>query len=105
MFCLVAIGANSMKIPTIFFNSRQEVTDFLEENDVPNPGADYFRTTEGGDKKAPIDFYKVVDETVDEEIPFISLLVNGYYGGCGEIFAFEVKEVITGKPMFGWDLD
>jgi len=66
-------------------------------NLIPDPEGSTYYTTEGGHKGEGV--LNFDDENV------IGAFLLDYYGGCGQIFSFDLVEITPGVPQFGWDLD
>lgn len=75
-YVIVGLGPNDIKIPALIFSSRSAAEKAM--------------------KKAPAD----MDADSD-----LSAFYTDYYGGCGECWKFEIREVKEGKPFVVWDLD
>ena len=100
-YVLVGLGPNDVQITSLVFSSKEK----LLETVVPllgeprnNGVADLFWDCP--------DFDNVEDENGDYENPeLVKHFYTHYYGGCGECWAFEVREVEEGKPFCEFDLD
>jgi hypothetical protein len=84
---VVALGENNVAVPCLMFATVLEAREFLEYRYGP---ADYFGqygpVTPGDMHYSSSDYFTT------------------YHNGCGDIEAFEVREVKFGKPITHFDL-
>lgn len=121
---LVGIGANSVEIPALVFPEFEtglryckeilgEPTRIKENNARWNVDGFEYDAEEHTENQKDHDMISlIVDESETGRIKqkgnktFSSeSFYKFYYGGCGEFYALELKEVEFGKPFVGWDLD
>jgi hypothetical protein len=95
MVALIANGPNGLEVPCMFFNTEKEAVDYLKDNGVtPNewlPQHVYHEPRE--------------DEKGNRLPIFWDAFFKSYYGGCGDVDSFSIKEIEVGKPLLRWDLD
>ena len=84
MFAVIGLGPNDVKVPCLFFSSKEKAEEYLTSN-VPNWSGDCERDME--------------DKTVSSKV------FTKYYSGCGECWRFVVEEVQEGVPFVSWNLD
>lgn len=122
---LVGIGPNDVEIPALIFpdfkTGLEKCKEFLGEPTGISGDKTYWNVDElqaceeDEDYEEMKDFDMITLELVEENgvykkqignKPFNSTKVyTSYYGGCGEFYSLELREVEFGKPFVCWDLD
>lgn len=101
MFAIIGLGPNSLEIPLVILASMEDAEKFVAQFPVnpkyPKNLADDFAEGMGeykeDDEGNPPDLYKKLFKDGD------------YYAGCGGCYRLEIRPVVFGEPMVGWDLD
>lgn len=111
---LVGLGPNSVEVPCMVFSSLEallaKVVPILGEPKKYKKSTGYFAREEGM-LYWNVDFESVENKDDDDDDSYgddynLSMkFYTGYYGGCGECYRLEVREVTEGKPFVGFDLD
>lgn len=111
----VGLGPNSLEIPLMIFNSMSEGRDYISKilgepkNHKGELTADRWYTY----GVFELDRENKLDEAEDEDAAdaefeklYAHFFKDGkYYGGCGACHEIILKEIETGTPLVGWDLD
>lgn len=100
-WALVGLGPNSVEITSLVFSSLEKALETLIPLLGPLAVADrhYWRVPELNN-----DYDEEADRDTDKQVWFKRFYTH-YYGGCGECYAFELREVIEGQPFNAFDLD
>lgn len=113
MYAIVAYGPNGIEIPCVFFNTIEEALKYVDdarkgrEKEIGN-------WKQGLGRKTNLPFWqfdvKNVHHTPEEKQgwannSFLGKFFTSYYGGCGDVGAFHLKEIPFGRPWLSWSLD
>jgi hypothetical protein len=109
---LIALGPNSVEVPCRLFPDMATALARCTELFGRGPT----RTNKDGsyqwgyDKETKWDICKLLESREDargdmEESPLTKQLFTHYYGGCGEVGAFDLKAVPFDSTFVGFDLD
>lgn len=94
---LVGEGANDVMIPALIFGAN--LTDALARC------CDLFKHEPKVHEEESGTEYRWCDEEEGVTHEVIEKIYTSYYGGCGECYAFTLKQVEEGKPFVCWNLD
>ena len=95
MLMLVAYGPNEVRIPCRFFRDQAEADAFTAQWMIP----EYVKL----DTRWGRTMWRVLDPR--EAGALYHEVFTRYYGGCGEVYMFEVLPMPINEAFLDWDLD
>jgi len=101
MFAIIGIGPNSLEIPLVILASMEEAEKFVDQF----PKDPKYPKNLSSDFAEEIGEYEQ-DEEGNSHPLYKKLFKDGdYYAGCGGCYSLEIRPVVFGEPMVGWNLD
>lgn len=116
---VIALGPNSLSVPCLFYQSVGDaIKDFTEnrgfvDSDFKQKDSGIYIGTRAGKDLCDLFDRELTDEehAVDDEReegspdPVTFGIFTSYYGGCGGVGGFVIKELLLGQACVDWDLD
>ena len=105
IWVLIGLGPNDVNIPCLWFSTKAAayayISPILGEPDRENSWT--LETKINGRFKSLFGPSEVNGDWV--ESPVTKKFYTNYYGGCGECYRVELREVEEATPFVGFDLD
>lgn len=96
---LIAHGPNDLQVPCMFFNTLEDAAQYLTNHGVE-------KSEKWGYEIPNSAYHQHQEDDEGNRLPsFWDAFFTSYYGGCGDVDSFSIKEIEIGKPTLRWDLD